>query len=127
MGNNDWRVEYYETEEGISVVEGEIESFGPRIFARVLRTVDLLEEFGLELGTEYVSHVRGKIWELKVTRYRVLYFAFTGRRFVLLRAFIKKTKKTPQKEILIAKNRMDDFISRIAILSIERGKGGMKM
>ena len=122
MECNDWTVEYYETEAGISVVEEEIESFGGKVFARVLRTVSLLEEFGLTLGAEYVSHVRGKIWELKVSRYRVLYFAFTGRRFVLLSAFIKKTKKTPNKEILTAKYRMDDYIARIAVLSVEQEK-----
>jgi len=121
MGDNEWTVEYYETEDGLSVVE-EVESFGPKVFARILRTVSLLEEFGLELGAEYLSHVRGKIWELKVSRYRVLYFTFTGRRFVLLRAFIKKTKKTPEKELLIAKHRMEDYIARMTILSIEPRK-----
>jgi len=121
MGDNEWTVEYYETEDGLSVVE-EVESFGPEVFARILRTVSLLEEFGLELGAEYLSHVRGKIWELKVSRYRVLYFTFTGRRFVLLRAFIKKTKKTPEKELLIAKHRMEDYIARMTILSIEPRK-----
>lgn len=122
MGNDDWSVEYYETEEGVSVVEEEIESFGTKVFARVLRTINLLEEFGLELGSEYVSYVRGKIWELRVSRYRVLYFAFTGRRFVLLRAFIKKTKKTPEREILTAKYRMDDYKARMVALAMEPGK-----
>ena len=117
MGKDNWSVEYYETEKGVSVEE-EIESFGPKIFARILRTINLLEEFGLELGSEYVAHIRGKIWELKVRRYRVLYFTFTGKQFILLRAFIKKTKKTPEREILTAKYRMDDFIVRIVALSI---------
>lgn len=122
MGSNNWTVEYYETEEGIPVVVEEVESFGAKVFTRVLRTVSLLEEFGLTLGAEYVSHIRGKIWELKVSRYRVFYFAFTGRRFVLLSAFIKKSKKTPNKEILTAKYRMDDYIARIAVLSAKQGK-----
>ena len=120
--SNNWTVEYYEIKGGVSVVE-EIESFGAKIFTRVLRTVSLLEQFGLGLGAEYVNHVRGKIWELKVSRYRVLYFAFTGRRFVLLRAFTKKTKKTPNKEILSAKYRMDDYMARVTVLSVEPGKG----
>jgi len=122
MKHSEWSVEYYETKDGVSIVEEEIESFGPKVFARILRTVNLLEEFGLELGAEYVSHIRGKIWELRVTRYRVLYFTFTGRRFVLLRAFIKKTKKTPEKELLTAKSRMEDYIARMTMLPIEPRK-----
>ena len=122
MGSNDWTVIYYETENGISVEE-EIESFGPKVFPRILRTAALLEEFGLDLGAEYVSHVRGKIWELKVSRYRVLYFTFTGRQIVLLRAFMKKTKKTPDREILTAKHRMDDYIARVMVLSTDTGRG----
>jgi phage-related protein len=42
----------------------------------------------------------------------VLYFAFTGRRVILLHGFIKKTEKTPLNEIEIAEKRMNDFINR---------------
>ncbi len=122
MSGDNWTVIYYETEEGISVEE-EFESFGPKVFARILRTANLLEEFGLELGGEYVRHVRGKIWELRVSRYRVLYFTFTGRQFVLLRAFMKKTRETPERELLTAKHRMDDYIDRMAVFSTDTGRG----
>jgi phage-related protein len=122
MARRDWRVEYYDTADGQPVVEEEIAAFGPKVLARILRTVDLLEEFGVELGGEYIAHIRGKIWELRASRYRVLYFAFTGRRFVLLRAFVKKTRKTPDKEIKIAQRRQKDFAARAA--PVRAGKGG---
>ncbi|WP_416768925.1 type II toxin-antitoxin system RelE/ParE family toxin [Sulfurimonas sp. ST-25] len=38
-----------------------------------------------------------------------MYFAHTGRRFVLLHGFVKKTQKTPRKEIDIAKQRMKEM------------------
>ncbi len=91
----------------------EIRAFGPKVVARILRTIGLLEEFGTDLGGGYVDHVRGKVWELRVSRYRVLYFAVTGRRFVLLRAFIKKTRSTPKDEIAIAKRRLADHLARL--------------
>ncbi len=112
MDSSKWTVIYYETIEGVEVVENEMKSFGTKVFARILHTVNMLEEFGLELAGDYIKHVRGKIWELRVSKYRVLYFAFTGKRFILLRVFMKTTDKTPRGEIKIAGERMEDYIGR---------------
>jgi phage-related protein len=121
MADRSWTVEYYETGDGASVVEEELQALGPKIFARILRTVDLLEDFGLALGGDYVGHVRDKIWELRVSRYRVLYFASTGRRFVLLHAFTKKTQKTPEKDINMAQRRLEDYVARAAVVRSTKG------
>jgi len=112
MNEDKWSAVYYETMDGEEVVENEMKDFGVKPFARILRTVELLEEFGIGLDEDYVEQVEGKIWELRISRYRVLYFAFHGKQFVLLRAFMKKTKKTPRKEIKITQKRMDDYVSR---------------
>jgi phage-related protein len=83
--------------------------------ARILQYIDLLEDFGLSLGEPHVAKV-SDVWELKVRsgteRYRILYFAYTGRRFILLHAFLKKTKKTPAAELRIAENRMKEYRDR---------------
>ena len=42
--------------------------------------------------------------------YRVIYFAHTGRRFILLHAFLKKTRKTPRPELAIARKRLTGFL-----------------
>lgn len=112
MSTGSWTVVYYETADGYGIVEEEMKGFGPKVFARILRNVDLLEEFGLELSQDYVEQVRGKIWELRASRYRVLYFAFHNRQFVLLRAFMKKTRKTPEREIKMAERRLADYTER---------------
>jgi phage-related protein len=112
MSEDKWSAVYYETPDGEAVVENEMRDFGAKPFARILRTVELLEEFGIGLDEDYVEQVEGKIWELRISRYRVLYFAFHGKQFVLLRAFMKKTRKTPRKEIKIAQKRLDDYVSR---------------
>ena len=61
----------------------------------------------------YSRHVSGKIRELRAAAgrrdYRVLYFAFVGRRFVLLHAFAKQTARTPASELEIAERRMMDY------------------
>jgi len=112
MSNALWRVVYYETNDGESIVENEMRAFGEKDFARILRTINLLEEFGIELDGGYVEHVEGKIWQLRVRNYRILYFAFHNKQFVLLRVFMKKTNKTPRREIEIAKSRLNEYTSR---------------
>ncbi|MEO1133550.1 MAG: type II toxin-antitoxin system RelE/ParE family toxin [Cyanobacteria bacterium J06639_1] len=39
-----------------------------------------------------------------------MYFAFTGRRFVMLHGFQKKQQSTPRKELDIASTRMKSFL-----------------
>jgi len=112
MSVDQWSVVYYEADNGEAVVENEMRAFGEKVFARILRTVDLLEEFGIQLDGDYVEHIEGKIWQLRVGKYRVLYFAFRKKQFVLLRVFVKKTKKTPRQEIKIAKNRLNEYAVR---------------
>ncbi len=43
---------------------------------------------------------------------RIFYFTFTGKRIVLSHGFIKKTARTPLRELEIAEKRMNDFIDR---------------
>jgi phage-related protein len=113
-----WKVVFYETEAGESPVWDFIFGLPAKDQAKVVRALDLLEELGLELRAPYVRSVTGrrKLWELRVRgvggAYRILYFAFTGQRMVMLHAFAKKTRKTPSREIAMAEKRMDDFVRR---------------
>ena len=110
LNTSNWEVVFYETADGKQVVDEEIRAFGLKPYTRVLQTIGLIEQFGIDLRGDYLEHVSGKIWELRVSRYRILYFTFTGQRFVLLRAFIKKSRKTPKKDLQLAENRLEDFI-----------------
>jgi phage-related protein len=71
---------------------------------------------GVELGMPYARPLTGKLWELRVSSgrldYRLLYFAHTGHRFVLLHAFSKKTRRTPRCEIEIALRRMAELLEQ---------------
>jgi len=63
-----------------------------------------------------VKHLEDKLWELReesrTNIYRIIYFFYAGRRIVFLHGFQKKTQKTPQKELDIARTRYEDFLSR---------------
>lgn len=73
--------------------------------------IDLLESKGPQQVREpYVKPVEGKLWEIRlrgrVGIARALYFARVGRRLWVIRVFIKKTEKTPRREIELALRRI---------------------
>ena len=75
------------------------------------RFIGLLQHIGPAVGAPHVKHLTGRLWELRPSAHRVIYFLATGRRFVLLHAFGKKSNKTPRSEIATAERRMADFIT----------------
>jgi len=67
------------------------------------------------LDEPYSKHIKGKIRELRVdfsrNRHRIFYFAFIGKKIILLHAFLKKTKKTPISEIRRAEENYQDVLN----------------
>ncbi len=111
-----WSIDYYQSETGRCQIEEFIDSLDTKSKARVARTLDLLEEFGTELGMPYARHLEKQLWELRVrygkNRYRIIYFLATGQVFVLLHGFNKKTGPVPRSDIEIAERRRYDYLSR---------------
>ncbi len=104
-----WTIEYFENNRGQKPVEEYINGLPVKKQANIFRVFDLVEEYGIQLGPPYIKKIDGKIWELRPGSERILYFVFSGRKFVLLNGFTKKTKKTPKKEIRIAQKRQKDY------------------
>ncbi|MGA2851149.1 MAG: type II toxin-antitoxin system RelE/ParE family toxin [Terracidiphilus sp.] len=93
----------------------EIRSLPADMHARFLRISLLIEQAGLEtMREQQVKHLEGKIWEMRMTGRdgiaRALYVTKVDRRVVVLRVFVKKTQKTPDSEIDIAKRRAKEII-----------------
>jgi phage-related protein len=111
-----WSIEYYQSEAGRSPVAEFIDSLEASAKARVARTLDLLEEFGIELGMPYAKNLEKQLWELRVrqarNRYRIIYFLASGQTFVLLHGFTKKTGPVPRSDLETAQRRRDDYLSR---------------
>lgn len=110
-----WRVEFYADAAGRSEVLDFINSLSDPERAAIKRSIELLLEFGLQLPAPHVRPIVGqrKLWELRVGSIRLLYFAHTGREFVILHAFRKKGRKTPQREIAVAQRRRTEFLERV--------------
>jgi phage-related protein len=78
--------------------------------ARLARIANLIEEKGLErMGEPHVKHIEGRLWEMRLQGRsgisRTLYVTAVGRRVVIVRVFMKKTEKTPRREIDLALSR----------------------
>lgn len=108
----------YYSNNGTSPILDFLKSLPKKDVAKILREIDLLEEFGLALGMPYIKKLVNSedIWELRIkfssNNYRIFYFVLKDKKFVLLHAFQKKSDETPKKEISTAISRKNDFIKR---------------
>jgi phage-related protein len=78
--------------------------------ARLARMIQTIAAHGLaDLPRDWVKPLGGKLWELRFTGRdgiaRAIYVTAMGRRVVIVRVFVKKTQKTPRREIEIALRR----------------------
>jgi len=81
-------------------------------YQRILTHIRALETYGTRIGEPHVKHIDGNLWELRPQPNRILFFYWRDNKFILLHHFVKKTQKTPPKEIELAKQCMRDFIER---------------
>ncbi len=92
------------------IVDAEIEALAADIQARLAHLSRLIEQHGIaHLPPKAAKYLGEGLWELRLTGRdgiaRVLYVRADGQRIVLLRAFTKKTQKTPPNELEIARVR----------------------
>ena len=93
-----------------AVVAAEIAALPDDMRARLARMVAVIQEHGFEaLPRNSVKHLDDKLWELRVTGRdgisRAIYVTASGRRVVIVHAFVKKTQKTLPRELAIARLR----------------------
>jgi phage-related protein len=96
------------------VVDREIAALPPDMQARFLRYAEIIEQAGFAaLPRDAVKHLEDKLWELRITGRdgisRAIYVTAVGRRVVVVRVFIKKTQKTPPRELDIARQRAKEI------------------
>lgn len=72
--------------------------------AKVVRSVELLKHYGHLLGMPHSKKVAPHIFELRTRGQQEIriFYCFHGGNAVLLHAFIKKSPKTPTKELQLA-------------------------
>jgi phage-related protein len=109
-------VEFYNLPDGSEPAKEFLKSLDPKMKAKMLRTIELLETNGRDLRMPYSEFLDDGIFELRAkvssNITRVLYFFYVGNRAILTNGFIKKTQKTPKEELAKAKKYKADFIQR---------------
>ncbi|MBI4050617.1 MAG: type II toxin-antitoxin system RelE/ParE family toxin [Candidatus Doudnabacteria bacterium] len=86
-------------------------SVQPSTAAKIWRTIDLLKEFGQRLSMPHSKKVAYKLFELRIRgqqEIRIFYCFFRGCAY-LLHAFVKKSKKTPKRELEAALKMITDL------------------
>ena len=112
-----FEVLFYEKENSERPVKDFLQSLDKKMQAKLLGLFDVLEEKGNELREPYSKHLEDGIFELRgkvgSDISRVLYFFYYEGKIVVTNGFIKKTQKTPRKQIKVAKERRKDYIERM--------------
>lgn len=112
-----YEVEFYEDKRGSSPAYEFIMSLENRkLQAKVVGSLEVLSEKGNLLREPYSKHLCDGIFELRCKAttdiVRLLYFFHKGRVIVVTNGFVKKSQKTPAKEIELAKRRRREYLAR---------------
>ena len=83
--------------------------------ARFVRIYGLIAAVGVErMGAPHIKHLTGPLWEMRLRGRdgisRALYVTVRDKRVVVLRVFLKKTRKTPRQEINLALRRAKEVL-----------------
>jgi phage-related protein len=102
----EWTIEFYD-----NAVEQDIFEWPESILAKFLWISEIIEQYGpAKLGMPHVRPMGHGLFEIRAKGKdgigRAFYCMAIGKKIVILNAFIKKTEKTPQRELELAKNRM---------------------
>ena len=99
-----WTIDYYSEEVRLAIA-----ALPVGIRASYARLTELLEEFGLNLRLPYSRAMGNGLFELRPRgregSARVFYCTKIGKKVIILHSFVKKTNKTPKRELEIARKR----------------------
>jgi phage-related protein len=86
----------------------------PDMKARFRKIVELIQTDGLERMREpHVKHLEGPLWEMRMKGRdgisKAIYVTAKSRRVIVFRVFVKKTPKTPRRELDLALERAKEI------------------
>ena len=82
-------------------------------YKKIMEYIGQLQAYGVAAGKPAVEHITGtELWELRPTSDRIFFAYWKDNVFVLLHHFVKKSQKTPSREIERAERNLRDFLER---------------
>ena len=101
-------ITYYSVE-----VQEEILELPETLQARYVALTDRMIEHGPNLGLPHTKSFTGGLFELRLKGKegiaRVFFCTIVNQKIIMLHSFMKKTQKTPPKELTIARQRMREL------------------
>ena len=105
----EWRISYFNAD-----VEQTILDLPEGLLARYLRLTDLMLEFGSNLGMPHTRAIEKGLFELRIKAKegisRVFFCTVIDKEIVMLHVIVKKSQKTPKKDIETARRRMKEVM-----------------
>lgn len=102
-----WEINYYN--DGL---EEAILELPDSLLARYIKLTELMEVHGANLGMPHTETLGKGLFELRLKGKegiaRVFYCTMVGKKIYMLYCFVKKTQKTPNKELKLARKRMQE-------------------
>jgi phage-related protein len=103
----EYAIEYYS-----EAVQEEILALPDSVAARYIVLTRRIVAVGPNLGSPHTEALGDGLFELRLKGQdgiaRVFFCALIGRRVMMLHAFVKKTQKTPPRELVVARKRMKE-------------------
>jgi len=103
-----WKIEFFN-----ETVETDTLSLPAKILAKTLRIFEMIEEHGPYLGKPYTDAFGDGLFEVRAKGAEGIgrsFFCYSnGKKIIILHSFVKKTQKTPHKEIEIALKRKKEI------------------
>lgn len=103
-----WKITFFN-----SKIEQETLGFPAGILANLLHILEMIEENGPMIGKPYTAPMGNGLFEIRAKGKegigRSLFCTQKGKEVVILHSFIKKTQKTPKRELDKARKRMKDL------------------
>ena len=106
-----WKVKFFLTASGDSPVEDFIAELDVTARAKISLSIRLLANQGPFLKPPYIKKLQNKLYELRIsTEVQIrIFYTICNNEYYLLHAFVKKTQKTPLKELKTGVNRMKEI------------------
>lgn len=104
----EYRIRYYSLE-----VQEDVMALPVTLQARYINLTRRMMEFGPNLGLPHTDSFGGGLFELRLKGAegiaRVFFCTLVDKDIVMLHCFVKKSQKTPAKELNIARNRLQEI------------------
>ena len=109
-----YEIIFYQSKSGKNQILDFINKLMIKDKAKITWILELLIQHGKSLSHPYLKFLKNSqdIWELRPKNYRIFLSFIEEKNIILLHIIVKKTNKTPKKDIKLAQKRLNEYLRR---------------